>query len=110
MKHLTMASSRVILVNEPAPYLNSKDFDVPSVRKHLRDFAAYQNRLASDEVSVSLRRTMDPDCLDSCLQTSEAMKGVKVLRRLPEGEANAKKRKKVLVNLSLMNGRKMKKR
>ena len=100
-----MASSKVILVNEAAPYLEA--FDGPAVRKHLRDFAAYQNRLGASEVSVSLCRTMDPEDLDSCIQTSEDMRGVKVLRRLPEGEANAKKRKKVLVNLSLMTPRKL---
>ena len=100
-----MASNKVILVNEAAPYL--KEFDGPAVRKHLRDFAAYQNRLGASEVSVSLCRTMDPEDLDSCIQTSEDMRGVKVLRRLPEGDANAKKRKKVLVNLSLMTPRKL---
>ena len=100
-----MASSKVILVNEAAPYLEA--FDGPAVRKHLRDFAAYQNRLGASEVSVSLCRTMDPEDLDSYIQTSDNMRGVKVLRRLPEGEANAKKRKKVLVNLSLMTPRKL---
>ena len=71
-----MASSKVILVNEAAPYLEA--FDGPAVRKHLRDFAAYQNRLATHEVSVSLCRMMNPEDLDYCtnIRRYEGCKGV----------------------------------
>lgn len=100
-----MATSKVILVNEPVPYMT--EFDGPSARKHLKDFAAWQNRRAPGEQSASLQRSMDPSCLESCLELAFDMTDVKVLRTLPSGDANAKKRKKVLVDMSIMTPRKL---
>jgi hypothetical protein len=45
---------------------------------------------------------MDTELLDSCIQLSFDVTGVKVVRKLLECAANAKKRKKVLTSLSLM--------
>ena len=89
-----MAERKIVVVSELAPQLLELESD--AVRKHMRDYAAYCNRLDGEtEVPVPL-------LLDSCIQLSFDMTGVRVVRRLPEGAANAKKRKKVLTSLSLM--------
>lgn len=99
--YLRMAERKIVVVSELAPQL--LELESEAVRKHMRDYAAYCNRLDGEtEVPVPLKRTMDTELLDSCIQLSFDMTGVKVVRRLPEGAANAKKRKKVLTSLSLM--------
>ena len=96
-----MAEKRIVVVSEVAPQL--LELESGPVRKHLRDYAAYRNRVDGEmEVPVPLKRTMDTELLDSCIQLSFNMTGVRVVRKLPEGAANAKKRKKVLTDLSLM--------
>ena len=99
--YLRMAERKIVVVSEVAPQL--LELESGPVRKHMRDYAAYCNRLDGEtEIPVPLKRTMDTELLDSCIQLSYDMTGVKVVRKLPEGLANAKKRKKVLTSLSLM--------
>ena len=101
-----MTERKIAIVSEPAPQL--LEFESGAIRKHLRDYAAYENRLDIEtEVVISLRKTMDKEMLDSCLQLSYDMTGVKVVRRLPDGEANLKKRKKILTERSLMTHAKL---
>jgi hypothetical protein len=96
-----MAERKIVVVSEVAPQL--LEVESGPVMKHVRDYAAYCNRLDGEtEIPVPLKRTMDTELLDSCIQLSYDMTGVKVVRKLPEGLANAKKRKKVLTSLSLM--------
>ena len=84
-----MTERKIAIVSELAPQL--LEFESEEVRKHLRDYAAYDNRLDIEtEVAIPLLRTMDKEMLDSCLQLSYDMTGVKAVRRLPEGEANLK--------------------
>ena len=82
--YLRMTERKIVVVSELAPQLLELKSD--AVRKHMRDYAAYCNRLDGEtEVPVPLKRTMDTELLDSCIQLSFDMTGVKVVRRLPEG-------------------------
>ena len=62
-----MADSRIILISEKAPRLES--LDTEDVRKFLRDYFSYQNRVDESEVVSPLRALIDPhdkDTLKAC--------------------------------------------
>jgi len=82
-----MAEQRVIVVSETAPRL--LEFEAPAARKFLKDYLAYECRLDGHDAQVPMKRCLAPEDLETLIQCSEDMNGVRIVRTLPASEAAA---------------------
>ena len=87
-----MADSRIILISEKAPRLES--LDTEDVRKFLRDYFSYQNRVDESEVVSPLRALIDPhdkDTLKACFYEEG---WCRLISRKPTAEVSARDRRR----------------
>ena len=85
--YLKMAEQRVIVVSETAPRL--LEFEAPAARKFLKEYMAYEGRLDGLDAQVPMKRCLAPDDLDTLIQCSEDLSGIRVLKTMPTGNAAA---------------------
>ena len=92
-----MAERKIVVVSELAPRL--REFEAGAARRFLKEYVAYENRLEASEAQVPLKRCIEPEDLDTLMQCSEDMVGVRVIKKMPEGVDEAR-RNRVRVNIA----------
>jgi hypothetical protein len=92
-----MAERKIVVVSELAPRL--REFEAGAARRFLKEYVAYENRLEASEAQVPLKRCIEPEDLDTLMQCSEDMVGVRVIKKIPEGVDEAR-RNRVRVNIA----------